>query len=132
MSTIGSETRASADPTVSRFFDSLQCRDFEALAACLTQDVWFRALLPKSLVELSSRPEVDRRYRDWFGGAVEFQLLESAQHRLGNRYFLRYRLRLRDAETNGLVAVEQCGYCRLQDGLIRRLDLVCTGLHPTE
>lgn len=118
--------------TVRRFLDALARRDFDELEALLAPDVWFRALLPRSIHETRSAGEAIAALRDWYGGASEFEPLTADRYRMANREHLRYRFRLLPAwAPEEWHEIEQAGFCRVRDGRISRLDVVCSGFHAT-
>lgn len=113
-----------------RFLDALERHDFAALRSCFADDLWFRALLPKKLVEASTGDETAAVYAAWFAEASDVQWVDSEHRALPGREHLRYRWRLKpDWAAEQWHVVEQSGYCMVQDDRIRRLDIVCTGVH---
>ena len=92
-----------------------------------------RALLPKRVHEENTALGTLAMYRAWFGATASASLLEAEHQTMVGREYLCYRFaappRLR-AETPWHV-VEQTGFCKIQDGRITRLDLACTGFHPS-
>ena len=121
----------SRDRTVSRFVDALARYDFDELEACLAPDVWFRALLPRSVHESNSARQAADAYRSWYGSASRFALLAAEQHTMAGREFLSYRFKLLPPWTpEQWHVIEQAGFCRVKEGRISRLDVVCTGFHP--
>ena len=120
-----------ADPTVRRFLKALARQEFEDLEACLAPDVWFRALLPKSLHESGTGREAAEAYRSWYGTVHRLEPLVAEQFRMAGREYLRYRFRaLPPWAPREWHVIEQAGFCRVKDGRISRLDVVCTGFHP--
>ena len=117
--------------TVHRFLEALGRRDFDALEATLAPNVWFRGLLPKSLHESTTARETADAYRSWYGDASRFELLDAERYELPGRHYLRYRfLLLPSWAPEEWHVIEQAGFCRVKDGSISRLDIVCTGFHP--
>ena len=126
-----SEKKMAADEVAVAFIHALARRDWAALEGLLAPDVWMRALLPRSVHEETTAAGALAMYRAWFG-APESRLLEAEHHTLAGREHLCYRFAVRrdDAETPWRV-VEQTGFCKVVEGRITRLDLACTGFHPT-
>ena len=90
-----------------------------------------RALLPKRVLEENTAIGVAAAYRRWYGGSGECQMLQAEHQTMVGREYLRYRFLLRpDFAPEQWHVVEQTGFCKVQDGRITRLDLVCTGFHP--
>lgn len=117
--------------TVRRFLEALRRYDFDELEACLAPDVWFRALLPKSLHESNTSEEAADAYRSWYSSMRRFELLAAEHYTLAGREYLRYRfLVLPPWAPEQWHVIEQAGFCRLKQGRISRLDIVCTGFHP--
>ena len=120
----------SEDPTVRRFLGALARYDFDELEACLAPNVWFRALLPKSVHESGNAWEAADAYRSWYGSASRFELLAAEQYTMAGREYLRYRFRvLPPWAPREWHVIEQAGFCRVKEGRISRLDIVCTGFH---
>ena len=113
-----------------RFLEAIEALDFEALEACLAPDVWFRGLLPKRVQESNTSAELVAAFRGWFdrpGARVE----STAHHTMEGREHVRYRCRLLPRfAPDQFHVLEQTGYCRVRDGKISRLDIICTGHHP--
>lgn len=123
----------SAKGVARRFLDSLRRRDFAALEECLADDVWFRALLPRKLQEAHTREETVAMLRKWYGSASELEAIDTGHHSVEGREFVRWCFRLKpDWAPEASHVIEQAGFCRVKDGRIRRLDVVCTGFHPVE
>lgn len=120
----------SAAEVAKTFLERLACSDFEGLADLVAPDVWLRALLPKRVREGHSAEELLEAYREWFAVAAELRLEEVEHHSMEGREHVRYRYLIRpDWQPDTWHRVEQSGYCRVRDGRISRLDLVCTGYH---
>jgi hypothetical protein len=119
-------------PTVARqLVDAIVTRDEDQLRERFSTDVWFRALIVRHTVESHDVESVIATFRSWFGGAVRLQVLHTATYPVGGREHLSYRLRLRpEWAPEHWHVIEQSGYARVQDGRVRRLDLVCTGFVP--
>jgi hypothetical protein len=92
-----------------------------------------RALLPKRVLEENTAIGVAAAYRHWYGGSGECQMLQAEHQTMVGRDYLRYRFLLRpDFAPEQWHVVEQTGFCRVKDGRITRIDVVCTGVHPVE
>jgi ketosteroid isomerase-like protein len=102
------------------FLDALTRRDFEALQACLTEDVRFRALVPRGPFELSGASTTADRFRTWFGDKDVFELLDAAIGQIGPRVYMRWRF-----HTSAGV-VEQHAFATGTER-IDSLDLMCSG-----
>ncbi|HBY98037.1 MAG: nuclear transport factor 2 family protein [Ardenticatenaceae bacterium] len=111
------------------FITALAAQDFDHLEALFAPQVRFRALVPPRICEGKTAGEATDWLRRWFGGADEFQILESAADQVFDRLYLRYRLRLHDV-INGWRVIEQQAYGGVQEGHIADIWLLCSGFRP--
>jgi hypothetical protein len=113
------------------FLEALANRDFEALRACLQQDVSFRALVPSGIRQATEASGTANRLRLWFGEADRFEMLRSEIGQVADRLSITYRLRLHDPD--GWQVIEQRLYCNVgDDGRISKFDLLCSGFLPDD
>lgn len=112
--------------------DGIAARDFDAVVGALTDDVAFRALLPRRVLDLEGRNAVRAAFDTWFGGAERWELAEAVVGEVGGRIHLRWRLRLTDPHLGpGSFLVEQQVYADAgPDGRLRDVALMCTGFRP--
>ncbi|MEP7112035.1 MAG: nuclear transport factor 2 family protein [Ilumatobacteraceae bacterium] len=112
-----------------RFIDGIAARDFGVVVATLTDDVTFRALLPRKVLDLNGRAAVRAAFDTWFGAVERWELVEAVVGEVGDRLHLRWRLRLTNAEVGpGTFLVEQQVYADSgPDGRLRNVALLCTG-----
>ena len=111
------------------FLQALANRDFEALQACLQQDVSFRALVPPGIRQATDASGTVNRLRLWFGEADSFEMLRTEIGQVADRLSITYRIRLHDSD--GWQVIEQRLYCDVgDDGRISILDLLCSGFLP--
>ena len=112
-----------------RFIDGLAARDFDAVVGSLTDDVTFRALLPRRVLDLVGSAAVRSTFHSWFGAAERWELVEAVVGEIGGRVHLRWRLRLTNPEIGpGTFLVEQQLYADAgPDGRLRDVALLCTG-----
>jgi hypothetical protein len=121
----------SAAATARSWLEAVTDRDLDRLAALLAPDVWTRVLLPRQLVEERTDRDVLDRLASWFVTPEEVLLVDAAHHSLAGREHVRYAFLLRPQwEPDRWHLIEQTGYLRVADGVVRRIDLVCTGFHP--
>ena len=112
-----------------RFVAALARRDEDGLLGLLAPDVEFRALTPGRFWEATSAQEVlEAVLSVWFPPQDDIESVESVE--VGDahgRPRVGYRLRVRNA-AGVAYAVEQRAYLDLtDDGLIRRLEILCGG-----
>jgi hypothetical protein len=112
-----------------RFIDGLAAHDFDAVVDSLTDDVAFRALLPRRVLDLVGRSAVRSTFDSWFGAAERWELVEAVVGEVGGRVHLRWRLRLTNPAVGpGTFLVEQQIYADAgPDGRLRNVALLCTG-----
>lgn len=114
-------------PVAGLLLDALTRRDFDAMLDCLAPDVRFRALVPPGAFELTTAGETIARFRRWFDGPDDFEVVDASVGRVGAKTYLRWQLRLRPADGPARV-VEQHAYTTGTE-LIETLDLLCSGFH---
>jgi hypothetical protein len=113
------------------FVDAVVRRDFESLATVFADDVALRALLPRETVEVVGSADAIQRIRGWFEPHTSLEVLEVEQRPGGRREYFAYRFSLKpDWAPDVVHIVEQSGYCKVDDGRITRLDLICSGFAP--
>lgn len=118
-----------------RFLDALAQLDFAALGELLAADVWLRALLPRHLDEHYGSAETAGAFRGWYAAAEAFDALALDHDTVAGKERIRYRFLLRpDWAPETWHVIEQMAFLSIKDGLIRKIDLVCTGFvavdHP--
>jgi hypothetical protein len=114
-----------------RLIEAVVAWDEPTVRALLADDVWFRALLVRDVVEHHDASAAMEVLYGWYGSAYDSELVDVATEAVTTRERLTYRVRLRPAWEPGVWhLIEQTGYLRAVDGRISRLDLTCTGFHP--
>lgn len=112
------------------FISALAAKDFARLAACLTSDVDFHAVVPGtgSFRERAGAEETADQFRLWFGECEPLEVLESSVTPVVDKLRIDYRLAaFEEGEWN---VVEQTAYAKVGDGGIEKLDLACSGMRP--
>jgi TusA-related sulfurtransferase len=109
-----------------QLLDAITARDFSALEAALGPDSHLRALLPGGLVEGAGPAGIANRFREWFGAAEVFEVLEARVQTTGDRPSLHYRFRIRRPGKDEAV-ISQHVVLVGTDGSVGVLHLVCTG-----
>lgn len=117
--------------TTQRFLAALARRDFPAVAATLSEDVWMRAMLVREICEAHDAVTTVEALRAWFATAEDFDVRELEQAAVEGRQRVRWQFVLRPDWAPGTPhRIEQVGYVAVRLGRITRLDVVCTGFHP--
>jgi SnoaL-like domain len=101
-------------------------RDLDALGARLTDEVRLRALLPGGPVEEHGRTGVLKKFDEWFGDYRTVVLEDAAGEQVGDRLLVHYRLGF-EPDTEARVLTQTWVSSVDADGLIFRIDLVCSG-----
>ncbi|MFF2556446.1 nuclear transport factor 2 family protein [Nocardia sp. NPDC058058] len=115
-------------PVAGLLLEALTRRDFTALSACLTPDVRFRGLIPPGPFDTAGAAAAETRFRNWFGGTDAFEVLDATAGRLGDKLYLRWRVRMIDDAGQARIA-EQHVFATAGDH-IGALDLLCSGWNP--
>ena len=100
-------------------------RDSGRLAAAVTGTVRLRALLPGGPVEAHGRDAVVARFGRWFAGMDTVEVVESAGEPVADRLLIHYRLDLARRGTRW--ACTQTLLCKINDGRLATIDLLCSG-----
>ena len=100
-------------------------RALDRLGEHLTDDVRLRALLPGGTIEEHGRDAVLARFDHWFGDYDTVLLSGASGDQVGDRVWVHYKLLFDpDADTRVLT---QTLVCTVDEGRVRRLDLLCSG-----
>ena len=100
-------------------------RSLDRLSTHLTDEVRLRALLPGGQIEENGRDAVLARFADWFGIYDTVVLTDVAGDDVGDRVLVHYKL-VFDPDADRRV-LTQTLVCTVRDGLVGRMDLVCSG-----
>jgi SnoaL-like protein len=100
-------------------------RALDRLGTHLTDEIRLRALLPGGPIEEHGRDAVLARFDDWFGSYDTVVLSDVAGDDVGDRVLVHYKLTL-DPDGDRRV-LSQTVVCSVYDGLVGRMDLVCSG-----
>jgi hypothetical protein len=127
------QTIADESPTCHRFLDALASRDWQRIEGILDPKMRFRALVPGPEKAGELRTALDgagavRYLRLWFAEADHFEIKKTEVHRVASRYHFSYLIRLHDED--GWQVIEQRVFCDISNGLIKGLDLMCSGFLP--
>jgi len=111
------------------FLDTFTHGRFADLAAHLTPDARFRALLPSRVLEGGVDTLVER-FTDWFGGPGQFVVDDAGVGAVDRRLYLRWRVR---ADRAGVPCqLEQHLYLSTAGDRIGQVDLICSGFQPID
>jgi hypothetical protein len=100
-------------------------RDSARLAAAVTGTVRLRALLPGGPIEEHGRDAVVARVGGWFAEMDTVEVVESAGEDVADRLLIHYRLGL--AQDGTRWACTQTSICKVSDGQLATIDLLCSG-----
>lgn len=114
-----------------RLLSAVAARDFADMERCFAPEASLRVLTPRGLRELRGAADAAARFRAWFGGMEEFELLDSDVEQVADRVRIRWHTRGCDPD-RGWQENEHTGYAELDgDGLIVALNVSCAGFRPT-
>lgn len=109
------------------FLEALANRDFPAISRCLDPNVHFRGLIPPGPFDTTGTAAATDRFERWFGGEDTFEPLDATAGRLGEKLYLRWRIRMCSKDSsNGARIAEQHIFATATDR-IESLDLLCSG-----
>lgn len=100
-------------------------RALDRLGTHLADEIRLRALLPGGSIEEHGREAVLARFDDWFGSYDTVVLSDVAGDDVGDRVLVHYKLTF-DPDGDSRV-LTQTVVCSVYDGLVGRMDLVCSG-----
>ncbi|MGH9296890.1 MAG: nuclear transport factor 2 family protein [Acidimicrobiales bacterium] len=130
--TITTDSAAAEVPRFSvagEFLEALANQDFERLGSALSDDVRMRGLLPSGSFEWTGTDTAKSLFARWFGNTQQFELVDAVVGDVGQRLYLRWRLRLQAERLGaGWHVVEQQAYADTDDSdRIRNLSILCSG-----
>ena len=108
--------------------EAIANHDRAALGGCFADDVQFRALIPPGLRERQGADDTAALIDSWFADSTELTLDDVVVDEVGDRLHVAYRLR--GVEEGEPYVVEQQLYCTVENGLVVRADLLCSGFRP--
>jgi tRNA 2-thiouridine synthesizing protein A len=122
------ETKDTTGRTLERMIDALESRDLTVLEGVFAEHVQLRASLPQRDVQRSGRAEAAALMVGWFTDATDIARVYGAVDTVGDVWHAGYRFTLREAGAD--LVVEQHAYCRISDGLIASVRVMCSGFRP--
>ena len=114
------------DPTATSLAALVAQRDLERLGTHLTDQIRLRALLPGGPIEEHGRSAVLKKFDEWFGDYRTVVLEDAAGELVGDRLLVHYRLGF-DPDSDPRALTQTWVSSVGPDGLIFRIDLVCSG-----
>jgi hypothetical protein len=113
----------------SQLVAAIAAQDVSAIAACFTDNVELRALVPPGLRERSGATDSAVLVAGWFADSTELAIVGSHTEDVGDRLHISYRVE--GVEEGEPYVVEQHVYCTVDEsGRIARADLLCSGFRP--
>ncbi len=109
------------------FVQALSGRNWNVLQGFFQPSIKFRALIPSGLREASSDAEASGHFRQWFGKADDFELVDFIVEPLFDKLRIAYRLRLHE---DRWYSCEQQAFCVVTGDQIEKMDLLCSGFRP--
>jgi hypothetical protein len=119
---------ADASAVGTRLVEAIVARDAEALAACFAPAVELRALVPRGLRERTGAADATALISGWYADVTDLRLVDSHTEEVSDRLHVAYTVDL--VEDGRPYVVQQQLYCKIADGVIARVDLVCSGFRP--
>ena len=110
-----------------KFVQALSARNWKGLEGLFQPSIRFRALIPPGLREASSDVEASGHFRQWFGKADAFEMMDFIVEPLLDRVRIAYRLRLHE---DRWYRCEQQTFCVMSGDHIEKMDLLCSGKRP--
>jgi len=105
-------------------------RDPQRLSAALTETVRLRALLPGGPIEVRGRENVAACLCAFFADFDTVRVVESAGEPVADKLLIHYRLHVARAAQRWVCT--QTAVCRLVDGRLAVIDLLCSGFREIE
>ena len=124
---IGEQSLAGVQQIGEEIMKCIAARDFEALGKHFHPRVACRLLVPPGLFTPLDASALVSKYQQWFGEADAFNIESSQITQVGDWLHVGYRIRLRESGRWHLI--EQQTFSCVEDGLITRFDLLCSGFH---
>ena len=118
---------ATAAAVSERFLDALTRRDYDALAACFTEDASLRAIVPPGLREADGPEAIAERFRIWTADIADYEI-EATVEPFADLTKLSWVVT--GDEGKGPETFEQVAYAEISDAGILRMRLVCSGGRP--
>src|SRR3954447_8253772 len=120
-------SRETAWPVVGLLLDALTQRNFDAMHRLFADDVRFRALVPPGALEFHTADQAVAKFRSWFGGEDEFEILDASLGQVGSRLYARWRARMSPPGRPAESRIAEQHVFTTGTKRIETLDLLCSG-----
>lgn len=117
-------------PYAARIAVDVARRDSQRLSEALTETVRLRALLPGGPIEAHGRENVAACLCALFADFDSVRVVESAGEPVVDKLLIHYRLHVSQAAQRWVCT--QTAVCRLVDGRLAVIDLLCSGFREIE
>ena len=109
------------------FINKMKKEDFNSLQSLFSDNVFFRALIPSSLVTLNSPDKVAHQIHRWFyvDDSEEYKLIDSSVDVVIDCLHISYKIF--ETYQGKTYCIEQQLYCEISSGKINKLSLMCSG-----
>ena len=103
--------------------------DYQQLSRVCQANVTGRLVVPSEVDSCKNINELIGYIQDWFGDTSHTQVEYARVDQVGQKMVINYRLIFQ--REGGWFTAEQQVYGALSDGMLARLDLLCSGFQPT-
>jgi hypothetical protein len=117
-------------PYAARIAADIARRDPQRLSEALTETVRLRALLPGGPIEAHGRENVAALLCELLADFDTVELVESAGEPVADKLLIHYRLHVTQPALRWVCT--QTAVCRLVDGRLAVIDLLCSGFREIE
>ncbi len=123
-------TVAAGTDVATRLLRAIEARDFDAIAACFSDDALLRAVVPPGVREDVGPRAIADRFRRWLGEDGEHAVLEAEATPFHDLMRLRYVVWHVEDVVTGPTAFEQTAYAEIVDDTIVAVRIACSGNRP--
>ncbi len=119
--------RSTGWPIGGLLLDALTHRDFDAMQRLFDDNIRFRALVPSGPFELNTPEATAAKFRTWFGGPDDFEVLDASLGHVGAKLYARWQVRLSSPGRPMSPASQSSTSSSAAPSKIETLDLLCSG-----
>ncbi len=111
--------------------EAIAARDFNKMTDCFEPAAVMRALLPRGPAEFRGASQIVGAFREWFGDAKGFEVLDATVGDVSSRLHASWRLRVHPTPRGDTRwhLIEQQAYAQAEER-ISSIDLLCSGFVP--